>query len=204
MSLESDSPNLEDRPVAEVDRIRDIIFGPQMRLYEQQFKRAAGQFDLLSKQLEELRTALDQQRADQESRTRKAQEEMRQHYTELERTFSSRLEQLEAKLDQQTTEIRAESRQARDELRGELASQIEQQGTELKAEAQQLAADLRKQGQDLRTEFTASLDALDDDKASRHTLADLLVEMGARLKEQMGVADLLGQLGEIAETEPSD
>jgi predicted RNA-binding protein with PIN domain len=200
MSLESDSPNLEDRPVAEVDRIRDIIFGPQMRLYEQQFKRAAGQFDLLSKQLEELRTALDQQRADQESRTRKAQEEMLQHYTELERTWSSRIEKLEAKLDQQTTEIRAESRQAR----GELASRMEQQGAELKAQAQQLAADLRKQGQDLRAEFTASLDALDDDKASRHTLADLLVEMGARLKEQMGVADLLGQLGEMAETEPSD
>lgn len=64
---------MEDRPTAEVDRIRDIIFGPQMRLYEQQFQRLVGQTELLSKQVDELRAALEQQKADQESRLHKAQ-----------------------------------------------------------------------------------------------------------------------------------
>jgi hypothetical protein len=165
MSTESDRADVEGRPPAEVDRIRDIIFGPQMRLYEQQFKRVVGQLDQVNKQLDGLRAALDQQRVDQEARTRQAEEEMRQRHAELEQTFSDRLGQLEANLDQQTTE---------------------------------LAADLRKQGLDLRSEFTTALDALDDDKTGRHNLGDLLVEMGTRLKEQVGVADLLGQLTDLA------
>jgi chromosome segregation ATPase len=165
MSTESDRADVEGRPPAEVDRIRDIIFGPQMRLYEQQFKRLVGQLEQTNKQLDELRSALDQQRVDQEARTRQAEEEMRQRHAELEQAFSDRLGQLEANLDQR---------------------------------ASQLTADLRKQGQDLRSEFTTALDALDDDKAGRHDVGDLLVEMGTRIKERVGVADLLGQLTELA------
>jgi chromosome segregation ATPase len=178
MSTESETTTLQDSPAAEVDRIRDIIFGPQMRLYEQQFKRVVGQLDLLSNQLEDLRATLDQKQAEQESHTREVQAEMLQRHTDLEHTFSSRLEQLEAKFDQQGADLRAESRQ--------------------------LAADLRTQGQDLRGEFTSALDALDDDKTSRHNLGDLLQEMGTRLKQQVGVADLLGQLGAMAEDQPAD
>jgi hypothetical protein len=171
MSAENNILNADDQPAAEVDRIRDIIFGSQMRGYEQQFKRVASQLDLLGNQLEELRVALDRQRADQESRTRQVEEEMRQRNAEMERTFSERHGQLEASLEQQTT---------------------------------QLAADMRKQGQDLRTELTAAADALEDAKAGRHDLGDLLVEMGTRLKQQSGVGDLLGQLELLAEEPPSE
>ena len=64
-----------NRSAAEVDRIRDIIFGPQMRRYEQQFQRIASQLDGLGKQLDELQSALDEQGSDQEARLRKAQKE---------------------------------------------------------------------------------------------------------------------------------
>jgi DNA anti-recombination protein RmuC len=171
MSAENDSLTPDDRPIAEVDRIRDIIFGSQMRNYEQQFRRMANQLDLLGGQLEELRTVMDRQRAEQESRTRQLEEEMRERNAEMERTFSERHGQLEAGLEQQTT---------------------------------QLAADMRKQGQDLRAEFTAAVDALEDAKAGRHDLGDLLVEMGTRLKQQIGVGDLLGQLEGLAEEQPSE
>lgn len=171
MSAENDSLTPDDHPIAEVDRIRDIIFGSQMRTYEHQFKRMASQLDLLGGQLEELRAALDRQRAEQESRTRQLEEEMRERNVEMERTFSERQGQLEADLEQRTT---------------------------------RLAADMRKQGQDLRAEFTAAVDALEDAKAGRHDLGDLLVEMGTRLKQQIGVADLLGQLGGLAEEQPSE
>jgi len=204
MNAESGRSDLGDRPVAEVDRIRDIIFGPQMRVYEQQFKRVLGRLDLLSNQLEELRTAFEQQGAEQESRTRETQEEMRQRHAELERTFTARLDQLEANLELQTHELQAESRQALGQLRDEHARRMDQQAADLKAEARQLSADLRKQGQDLRSEFTTSMDALEDGKTSRHDLGDLLTEMGTRLKEQIGVADLLGQLGQLAEDQSAD
>jgi DNA-binding transcriptional MerR regulator len=171
MSAQNDTSHGDDRSVAEVDRIRDIIFGSQMRGYEQQFKRIASQLDLLGNQLEELRAALDRQRADQESRTRQVEEEMRQRNSEMERSFSERQGKLEASLEQQTT---------------------------------QLASDMRKQGQDLRAELTAAADALEDAKAGRHDLGDLLVEMGTRLKQQPGVADLLGQLEALTEEQPSE
>ena len=49
MSQEGDTVDQGAQTVAEVDRIRDIIFGPQMRNYEQQFKRLAAQVDRLGK-----------------------------------------------------------------------------------------------------------------------------------------------------------
>lgn len=177
MALDSDRTDVEDQPTAEVDRIRDIIFGPQMRLYEQHFRRVTGQLDLLGKQLEDLQAALDQQGS----------------------ALSTRIGQLDLNLEQKTAQLGVDSRQSLDALRADLSTRLEQQDAELKAQGRQWTAELRKQGQELRAEFTAAQDALDDEKASRHNLGDLLIEMGTRLKQQAGVADLLGQLGTMPE-----
>jgi len=174
MSQESAKTDQEDRSIAEVDRIRNILFGSQMRVYEQQFKRMASQLDLLGKQVAEFGAVLDQQRTDQESRLRKFQEDMHQRHSELERTLTGQQGQWEDKFEQSTAETR------------------------------RLAAELRKQGQELRDEFTTALDALEDGKTSRHDLGDLLVEVGTRLKGQMGLADLLGQLEEAVEDQPAE
>ena len=61
MAVEGDKMIPQGSSIAEVDRIRDIIMGPQMRLYEHQFKRMTNQLDILGTELEELRTRLDQQ-----------------------------------------------------------------------------------------------------------------------------------------------
>ena len=132
MSVEDSGPGSEERPTTELERIRDIIFGPQMQDYEGQFGRVAAELGLLSQQLGELKSTLAQQRADQEQR----------------------LDQLESRFGDQT---------------------------------QRLA-------DDLRAEFKEALEALQDDKASRLDMGDILVEMGTRLKQQFGMADLLGPL----------
>jgi hypothetical protein len=132
MSAEDSGPGSDERPITELDRIRDIIFGPQMQDYEGQFGRVAAELGLLSQQLGELKSTLAQQRADQEQR----------------------LDQLESRFGDQTRQL----------------------------------------ADDLRAEFTEALDALKDDKASRLDMGDILVEMGTRLKQQFGVADLLGPL----------
>lgn len=153
MSVEDRKPDANDRPISELDRIRDIIFGPQMQDYQGQFGRVAAELGLLSQQLDELRTTLDQQQAHQERR-----------HDELDRTFSERLDQL---------------------------------GSSLGLQSRQLA-------DDLRVEFTQALDALQDDKASRLDMGDILLEMGTRLKQQFGVADLLGSLDEAGGSDLSD
>ena len=161
MTRKSDEAGLEEQPIAEVDRIRDIIFGSQMRTYEQQFKRVAGQLDQINKQLDELRASLDRQRQDLEAQTLKLQEATQQSQSEMERNFSSQIAQLRAALDKQRTDLEAQ---------------------------------LRDQTAKLRSEFTQALDALENEKASRGHLGDLLVEMGTRLKQQGDISDLLGQL----------
>lgn len=166
MSTQGGEAQLEDQSVAEVDRIRDIIFGSQMRGYDRRFKEVGAQLDLLNRQLEQLKVALDQQRGAQETRTNDLQGEMRQ------------------RLDQQ---------------RDDLSDRMQQQGSTLESQLRQLASDLSQQAKDLRSEFAAALNTLDDAKTDRHTLGDLLVEMGMRLKQQGQLADLLDQLEEAAE-----
>lgn len=178
MSQEGDKTDQETGTIAEVDRIRDIIFGPQMRLYEQQFKRVVGQLDLLGKQFAEFKATLDERLADQESRMRKLQEDTNQRLRDLEGNITSRLGQLEAGL--------------------------EQQDAQLTGRARELTAELRGQVQEVRSEFTTALNALEDEKTSRHNLGDLLVEMGTRLKEQTALADLLGQLEAATREQAAD
>ena len=153
MTVDNDKPDTEERPLTELDRIRDIIFGSQMHTYEGQFDHLANQLSLLGRQLDEVRADLSQQLADQQTRS-----------DELEQTLSDRIGQTEANLDTQA----------------------------------------HKLAEDLRGEFSQALDALKDDKASRLDVGDVLVEMGTRLKQQFGAADLLSQFEETASSDPVD
>ncbi|MFN2167605.1 MAG: hypothetical protein ACK2U9_15230, partial [Anaerolineae bacterium] len=112
-----------------------------------------AELGLLSQRLDELRSSLAQQKADQERRR-----------DELDRAFSERLDQLESSFDAQTRQL----------------------------------------ADDLQAEFTQALDVLQDDKAGRLDMGDMLVEMGTRLREQFGVADLLGSLNDSAGSDLSD
>lgn len=170
MSVTGDQSKEQGSSLAEVDRIRDIIMGPQMRLYEQQFKRIVSQLDLLSKEVADLRAQTDQQMADLGSHS-----------------------------EQERGRIQSEARQASDKLCGDLTTRLDRLDADLKAQTSQLASDLRAQGDGLRREFTTALDALDDDKASRQNVGDLLIEMGTRLKQQAGITDLLGQLEDLTD-----
>jgi hypothetical protein len=61
---------------------------------------------------------------------------------------------------------------------------------------------MRRQEQALRSEISLAAEALDNDKTGRGHLGDLLVEMGTRLKQQVGLADLVDQIGRVAEQPP--
>lgn len=176
MTQESADIRPDEHTIAEVDRIRDIIFGSQMRTYEQQFKRVAWQLDQISKQLDELRTGLNRQRADLEGQTLKLQEATEQTQKEMERTFSKQIAQLRTALDKQ--------------------------GVDLGAQLRDQVAELCRQDEALRGEFVQALDALESDKTSRGHLGDLLLEMGTRLKQQADISDLLGQLAKTSVDQP--
>jgi len=168
MTQESAEVRPDEHSIAEVDRIRDIIFGSQMRNYEQQFKRVAWQLEQINKQLEELRASLNRQRADLEGETLKLQEATEQAQKDMERTLSKQIAQLRAGMDKQGADL----------------------GTQLRDHV----AELSRKDEALRSEFIHALDSLEAEKTSRGHLGDLLVEMGTRLKQQADLTDLLGQL----------
>ena len=62
----------------EVDRIRDIIFGPQMRDYEQQFKNVQRDLERLQQELDRLTEKLADQNSDQNKKLQALRRELRQ------------------------------------------------------------------------------------------------------------------------------
>jgi hypothetical protein len=179
--------------MAELERVRDIIFGSQMRVYEQQFKRMTGKLELLGKQLEDMQADLEKQQADHEARAHKLQEETGQRQAELERNLAKQMGQLEESFQEQSAQ-----------LRDEITNRLSQQDESLAAQTRELASDLRKQSGELRKEFMSAVESLEGDKTSRHDLGDLLMEMGTRIKDQVGLADLLGQVEALAEEKPAE
>ena len=67
----------------EVERIRDIIFGPQMRNYEQQFQNVQRDLDRLQQELDRLTEQLASQDNSQSKKLQELRREMRQADDEL-------------------------------------------------------------------------------------------------------------------------
>jgi chromosome segregation ATPase len=65
-------------PAQEVDRIRDIIFGPQMRDYEQRFQTVQRDLDRLQQELDRLTEQLADQDSSQGKKLQTLRREMRQ------------------------------------------------------------------------------------------------------------------------------
>jgi hypothetical protein len=65
-------------PAQEVDRIRDIIFGAQMRDYEQRFQTVQRDLDRLQGEIDRLTEQLSEQGTDHGKRLQSLRQEMRQ------------------------------------------------------------------------------------------------------------------------------
>lgn len=153
-------------PSAEsVDRIRDIIFGPKMRDYEQRFETHASDLTRIHAELDRLAEQLAAQAAAQT----KALQALRQ-------------------------ELRGADNDLRLELKGEvdrLAGQLAEQQAETGASLQALRSELRAADGELREELRRIAQKLTDDKTDRATLGDLFIELGRHVKSGGSLADLL-------------
>lgn len=95
----------------DVERIRDIIFGPQMRDYDQRFQNLLADVERLQQQLERLRTA----------------------HAELEADTARRVQALRAEAREDDERLRAELRQSTEKVdRLNLGDLLVQLGTQLK------------------------------------------------------------------------
>lgn len=158
-----------------IDQIRDIIFGSQLRDYNSRFDKIESDLALLQEdaqdRVEQLKTILTAEiksvveNLDKKIKTlsSNAQEELtdlRQQADRLNRKFSSSIEALDEALDSQTNSLRGELGQTRDQLQDEVRG-------------------LRSQVlEELDRRFTL----LTESKISRDDMAEVLFEVGMRLK----------------------
>ena len=188
-----------------VDRVRDILFGPKMRDFEQRFEvlsrdmsRLQGDLDQLSEQL----TATD---AGQGKALQGLRQELRQASGDLRSEYKGEVARLGTQLAEQVAAqstnlqaLRQELRQADSDLQTQIHADLEQLGTQtaeqnasLQSSLQGLRQELRKADAGLREELRQLTQRLTDDKADRSTMGDLFIELGNHVKTGGSFADLL-------------
>jgi DNA anti-recombination protein RmuC len=168
-----------------IDQIRDIIFGAQLREYDNRFDKIDSDLSMMQQDMQarieqvktvlgtEMRTAIDSFEKKVKSITLNTQEEsadLRQQLDRVNRKFSSSIEALDEALDNQTGSIRDELSQTRERLSEETRT--------------------------LKTQVFEELDRrfsmLRDVKVSRDDMAEILFELGMRLKGTEFVPELKG------------
>lgn len=172
-----------------IDQIRDIIFGSQIRELDTRFNKIESDLSNLQQdmqnRIEQVKTILiTEMRASNESLEKKlkslaltSQEEgadVRQQIDRLNRKFSANVEALDESIDKQTTSLRDDLSQTRDKLQEEVRV-------------------LKSQVFD---ELERRFSLLREVKVSRDDMAELLFELGMRLKGN----EFVPQLKEAADS----
>ncbi len=168
-----------------IDQIRDIIFGAQLREYDNRFDKIDSELSMMQQDMQtrleqiktvlsgEMRAAVDSFEKKIKSITLNTQEEsadLRQQIDRVNRKFSSSIEALDEAIDNQTSSLRDELSQTRDRL--------------------------SEESRTLKTQVFEELDRrfsmLRDVKVSRDDMAEILFELGMRLKGTEFVPELKG------------
>ncbi len=168
-----------------IDQIRDIIFGAQLREYDNRFDKIDSDLSMMQQDMQtrteqiktvlsgEMRAAIDSFEKKIKSITLNTQEEsadLRQQIDRVNRKFSSSIEALDEAIDSQTSSLREEVSQTRERLSEETRT--------------------------LKTQVFEELDRrfsmLRDVKVSRDDMAEILFELGMRLKGTEFVPELKG------------
>jgi hypothetical protein len=163
---------------ASIDKVRDILFGAQMRDYDRRFgrleerllketsdlsddvrKRLSGLEQYVRQELEALGERLMGERTDREGSVR---------------TLVQELRDTSAAFDRKTTSMDDQSARAQRDVRQQLLDQQQRLTDELQSRHQELLATVNRESTELR-----------DEKADRAALASLFTEMALRLSGQL-------------------
>jgi hypothetical protein len=188
-----------------VERIRDIIFGPKMRDYEQRFEALVRDLGRLQADMDGLAEQLAAKDASHGKNLQAVRQELRQADGELRNELkaeSARLGNLMSEQNAAQTNGLNATRQALEQADGNLEvafkTDIEQVNCAIadheaaqKTTLQSLRQELRKADADLREELRQVMQRLTDDKTDRSTLGELFVELGNHIKSGGNLADLL-------------
>lgn len=98
MATEGVGPVEQEEQTADVELVRDILFGSQTRQYDQRFEKLAARLDRLDGQLEELDKALKAQAKTHKSHIKDLQEVTRKRSADTEATLGEMQEEISSAL----------------------------------------------------------------------------------------------------------
>lgn len=197
-------------PGESVDRIRDIIFGPKIRDYEQRFEALTRDVGRLQGEIDHLNEQLTSKDAAQAKAVQGLRQELRQANGELRSALKGELSRLGNQLAEhnatQTTDLgnlRQEFSNADSDLLDKVKAQVEglsaelsEQDTAQRTQQEALRQELRRADAELREELRQVAQRLTDGKTDRSTLGELFIELGQHVKTGGSLTDLLKDLGE--------
>jgi len=175
---EKNAVNGELKEGANVDKIRDILFGSNMREYEKRFARLEERLtkssdalrEDLKKRFDSLETYVREEMESLGQRLKTEKTERGESLKELTRETRDSAKSLEKKLSGQEEQL--SSTQA--DLRGRILDQSKSLGNQIQKSKEELEAALDREAETLRT-----------DKTDRAMLADLFNELALRLKDEL-------------------
>ncbi|MBN1874117.1 MAG: hypothetical protein JXA33_07790 [Anaerolineae bacterium] len=194
---------------AEVDRLRQVIFGAQMEEYDRRFSDLRREMERMLTDLRLAQDTISEFEKTQTKRVENIEREMRRANDELRRELDrlsareSMVQQLLTRAQQQELSSRGLSEQI-NELRN-MHTQHEREVNSFKAtvtehrEQQERKVDalkheVRQAEDDLRAELRRVTDRLGDQKTDRKALAAMLMEVATRLETGRSVTGLLEEL----------
>lgn len=191
-----------------VERIRDIIFGPKIRDYEQRFDALSRDLARMQQDLDHLGEQLTAKDASQGKNLQALRLELRQADSEQRNEWKAEAGRITGQVAEQHTAhanslqaARQELLQADEGLKSTLKTELEQlagtvadQATAQKDALHSLRQELRKADANLREELRQVMQRLTDDKTDRSTLGELFIELGQHVKSGGSLSDLLQSL----------
>jgi DNA repair exonuclease SbcCD ATPase subunit len=169
---------------ASLDKIRDILFGPQSRDYDKRFIRLE---ERLLKEAAELREDLGKRYDTLESYIKREMEALserlkteQQERADAGRKLAGELQELRDSVDKKTAQLAEQASFNQRELREQILERFRTLSDELQQKSRELSASLERYMRELRT-----------DKADRTMLAALFTEVAMRLNNdwQLSGAD---------------
>lgn len=198
---------------AEVDRLRQVIFGEQMEEYERRFADVRREMERI---LSDMRTVQDSVAEFEKSQTKRIEaleRDLRRAHDELRRDVDrlgsretalqqlvtrAQQQDLQSKTTQETLqELRAAQNQHENEVRT-LKSALGENRDQQERRLDSLKREVRQAEDDLRAELRRVTDRLGDQKTDRKALAAMLMEVATRLETGSTVTGLLEGLTSAA------
>jgi hypothetical protein len=170
--------NGDIREGANVDKIRDILFGSQMRDYDKRFvrleerlaKAADALRDDLKKRFDSLESFVQQEVESLHQRVKAEKSERVDSVKELTRETRDSSKTLEGRLSQLDEHLTS--------AQGDLRTRILDQ-------SKTLSGEIRKAHTEMESALEREAETLRNEKTDRAALADLLTEMALRLKDEL-------------------